>query len=283
MQQDERRAGRARPGEGADDSACRLGRLQRLALEPFVEVIGRAHRHELAEIVKARLAQAAHVSAESRQSQQVPRMKRGRVGRRHRKERFHRAGHVVHPTPVLLVGFGVAQRVTGELAPVLVVIVPLGEVVAVGERRQRRFERQDVQAVARQVELADDLGSQQAHHVREHREAKAGKDFFAHGCPADALATLEHQHSLSRAGKIGRADQSVVPAADHDRVVARAHARLRSGSKNGRGTTCALARLRRCSTVTSSSICVPDAAQRDWRCASAMYRLSSGDQPPLVA
>src|SRR6185436_6348537 len=44
MQQNERGAGRARSGERADDPARGLGRLQRLAFEPSVEVIGGAHR-----------------------------------------------------------------------------------------------------------------------------------------------------------------------------------------------------------------------------------------------
>ncbi len=52
VQQHVGRAGRADAEEGADDAAGRHGRLERLGLEPLVEEIGRAHRHELAERVE---------------------------------------------------------------------------------------------------------------------------------------------------------------------------------------------------------------------------------------
>src|SRR5678815_4111700 len=44
MQQHIRRAGRPWPEKGADDSAGGLCRLERIELEPFIEVVGAAHR-----------------------------------------------------------------------------------------------------------------------------------------------------------------------------------------------------------------------------------------------
>ena len=140
-----------------------------------------------------------------------------------------------------------------------------------------------MQAVPREVEVADDLRPQQAHDVREHREREAGEDLLAHRRPADPLAALEDDDALAGTREVRGRDEAVVAAADDDRVVARAHARFRSGSKKGFLTTRAAARLRRCSTVTSISSAVPGAAQRERRCASAMYALRSGDQTPLVA
>src|SRR5258706_14892420 len=170
----------------------------------------------------------------------------------------------------------------GKLAPVLVVVRPLREVVAIVEWRQCAFERQDLQAVARELELADDLRAQQAHHVREDGEAKAGEHFLAHRGAAHALATLEDQHLAAGSREIRRTGEPVVAAADDDDVVG-LHAFFLGGSKNGFLTTRALARLRRCSTVTSISSDVPCANHGARRCASAMYFFSNGDQPPLVA
>src|SRR2546421_9037968 len=182
----------------------------------------------------------------------------------------------------LVVRLGVAHRVACKLAPVLVVIGPLREVVSVREWRERALERQDVQAMARELELADDFRPEQAYHVRENGEAEARKHFLGHRGATDAFAALEHEHLAAAAREIGGAGEPVVAAADDDGVVA-LHARFRGGSKNGFFTTCAAARLRRCSTVISISSGAPGAAQRERRCASAMYFLRSGDQPPLVA
>src|SRR6185369_9657884 len=107
----------------------------------------------------------------------------------------------------------------GELAPVLVVVRPLREVVAIVEWRQRAFERQDLQPVARELELADDFRPQQAHYVGEDGEAKAGEHFLAHRRAADALTTLEHQHLAAGAREIRRTREPVMAAADDDGVV----------------------------------------------------------------
>ena len=71
----------------------------------------------------------------------------------------------------------------------------------------------------RQLEVADDLGPQQAHHVGELGEAVAGKDFLGDGCPADDIAPLEHDHLLAGAREVRGGDQAVVAGADDDRVV----------------------------------------------------------------
>src|SRR5881394_3875436 len=138
----------------------------------------------------------------------------------------------------------------------------------------------------RQLELADDLRPQQAHDVGEDREAEAREHLLAPGRAADALAALEHQHLAPGTREVRGASEAVVSAADDDGVVS-LHAVhfsfLRGGSKNGFLTTRALARLRRCSTVTSISSDVPCANHGARRCASAMYFFSNGDQPPLVA
>jgi hypothetical protein len=107
----------------------------------------------------------------------------------------------------------------GDLAAGLVVIVDPPEVVAVRERRERAVERQELHAVAGQVELADDLRPEQRHDVGTDRELVARKHLFGDRGTADEMAALEDDHLASRAREIRSARQSVVPAPDHDRVV----------------------------------------------------------------
>ena len=132
----------------------------------------------------------------------------------------------------------------------------------------------------RQLELADDLRPQQAHDVGEDREAEAREHLLAPGRAADALAALEHQHLAPGTREVRGASEAVVSAADDDGVVSLHASHF---SKNGFLTTRAAARLRRCSTVISISSAVSSANHGARRCASAMYFLRSGDQPPLVA
>src|SRR5690349_4315331 len=116
--------------------------------------------------------------------------------------------------------------------------------------------------MSRQIEIANDLRSQETHDIREDGELEAGEDFFGDSCAADAWATLEHERLLSRAREVCSGDEAIVPAPDDDRVVpavaiGRRHARFRSGSKNGSFLTTASASLRRCSTVISIITFVP--------------------------
>ena len=124
-----------------------------------------------------------------------------------------------------------------QLASSLVVIGPCGEIIAVFHRRHRALERQDVQAVPRQIEITNDFGTQQAYDIGKHRELEAGKDLFRHGGTADPGPALEHQHLFPGARQIGGRHEAVVASADHDRVVAHYYARLRSGLKKGSAVT----------------------------------------------
>src|SRR4029077_2254103 len=122
--------------------------------------------------------------------------------------------------------FGVARRVTNQLSPRLVGVGPASEVVAVVERSDRALERQDLQPVPRELEIANDLGSEQAYHVRENREFESWKYFFGDGRPTDERTSLQHEGLSPGAREVRRGDEAVVPAADDDRIVLlAAHAR----------------------------------------------------------
>ena len=82
-----------------------------------------------------------------------------------------------------------------------------------------------------QIEIADDLGPEQAHDVREHRELEAGDDLLGDRGPTDEGASLEHDDFLAGAREIGGGNETVVSPADDDGVVTRGgHARFRAGS-----------------------------------------------------
>ena len=108
---------------------------------------------------------------------------------------------------------------TRDLAARLRVIVHAPEVVAVRHRRERAVERQDFEAVSRQIEVADDLRPQQRHDVRADRELEAGKDFFGDGGAAEHVAPLEHEDLPARAREVGGGGQPVVASADDDGVI----------------------------------------------------------------
>ena len=124
-----------------------------------------------------------------------------------------------------------------DLALRLRVIVDAPQVIAVRHRREGAVERQDLEAVARQIEIADDLRPQQRHDVRADREAEAGEHLFGHRGAAEDVAALEHEHLPPGAGEIGRRCQAVVAAADDDRVILHCGIRIADCGLRLRGLT----------------------------------------------
>ena len=219
VEQDVRRARRTHAQERADDAAGRHRRLEHVGLEPLVEKVRRAHRHELHLVVAIGTRQVAEAPAQERQPRQLPRVERPRVWRRHVEDGLHEARHLDHRPAVLVVGLRVHSRVPGDLAKCAGVVVHAPEVIAAGHRRERAVKRQDLQAVPRQVELADDLGPQQRHDVRAHREPEAGDDLLGDCRAAEHVPPLEDEHLSARAGHVGGVHEPVVPAAEDDAVV----------------------------------------------------------------
>ena len=160
-----------------------------------------------------------------------------RVGRRHAQDRLDEAAHVGHGLAVLVVGLGVDLRVAGDLAAGLGVVVDAPEVVAVEHRREGAVEREDLEAVARQVEVPDDLGPQERDDVGADRELEAGEDLLGHRRAAEDVAPLEDEDLLAGAREVGGVDQAVVAASDDDDVVLRAHLRACPPSISNRVVT----------------------------------------------
>ena len=92
---------------------------------------------------------------------------------------------------------------------------------------------QDVEAVLRQVEVADDLRPEQADDVARDREAEARDDLLGDRRAAEHVAPLEDERLEAGPRQVGGGDEPVVPSADDHRVVALRHASLQSERATG--------------------------------------------------
>ena len=171
VQQHVGRTRRSHAEERADDARRAHRGLQHVGLEPLIEEVHRAHRQQL-HLVDAVVRRASRGSAcPCRRSSSSPRgSSLRRVRRRHREDGLGEAAHLHHRAPVLVVGLGVQPRVAGDLAPRLLVVVHAPQVVAARHRREGAVQRQQLHAMPGQIEVADDLGPEQRHHVGADRE-----------------------------------------------------------------------------------------------------------------
>ena len=62
----------------------------------------------------------------------------------------------------------------------------------------------------RQFQVADDLGTQKAHHIGELGELVSGENLLRHRRAADERTTFEQDDLLPRPGEIGRGHQPVM-------------------------------------------------------------------------
>ena len=93
------------------------------------------------------------------------------------------------------------------------------QVPAVHPRGEVRALRVDVIPVPLQPEVADEIGRQQRHHVRQRRDRVPGPErMLADRRAAGHVAALADQRAQPAAGQVRGGDQAVVPAADDDRV-----------------------------------------------------------------
>ena len=86
-------------------------------------------------------------------------------------------------------------------------------------RRERAVERQNLEAVPREIQVADDVGPEQRDDVGALGEVEAGEDLLGHGRSAEHVAPLEHQHLPARPRQIRGVREAVVAAPDDDGVV----------------------------------------------------------------
>ena len=194
-------------------------------LEPLVEEVHRAHGEHL---------ELEHALFGRQSASTLPKLyisaKRAGLndpgsGGDHLDDRLDAARHLHHRLAELRVDLGVAPAEVGDLASCAFAVAPTRQPRAVVLRRERAVHRQDLQSEPGQLEVADDLRSQQTHDVAADRELEAGEDLFGNRRAAEHIAALEHECLLASLGEVGGAGQPVVAAADHDGVVARRHGR----------------------------------------------------------
>ena len=155
-------------------------------------------------------------------------MKRSGIGRRHGKERLDEAAHLHHFLAEFVVGFCVAARVADEFAACFGVIVDAPEMITVGHGREGAVERENFEAVARKVEVANDFRAQKRDDVRANGEFESGDDFFGDGRAAEDVAAFEDEDFFAGAGEVGRVHEAVVASADDDYVVGFGHGAVRA-------------------------------------------------------
>ena len=227
MEQDVGRAGALDALVRPDDPRRGHRGLERVGLEPLVEELGCAHRHELHEDRLLALRELLETPRKTRQGHERSRVAAREVGRGDGQDRLDEACHLDHQLAVFLVRLRVARRPAAQLADRPAVVVDAPQVVAApggrtlprSQRGERAVERQDVEAVFRELEIADDLGTEQADDVAEDREPEAWEDLLGDGGTAEDVAPLQDQCLHPGTGEVGRADEAVVAATDDDRVV----------------------------------------------------------------
>ena len=76
-----------------------------------------------------------------------------------------------------------------------------------------------MQTVFAEAQIANHFGAQHAGNIGGGRSAAAGSNFFRNTTSADDFAALQNKRRKSCAREIGCRGQSVMPAADDNRVV----------------------------------------------------------------
>ena len=218
------RARHGRRGHGADDRIGCQNDLELLGLEPAVEYRPRGARDDFdgARAVGTELQEAP---AQPRQRQQVAGTERPWVGRRLEQGWLDKPRHAFEHRLVTGQGLHIALRELGDLAADELLVRAEQQVATAGEGREGRgIAWQHLVAVAVQVQVADDLGPEQAVHVRGSRDLEPGPDFFGDAGAADDVPPLEDEHRHPGPRKVARGDEAVVSGPDDDDVVRNGHA-----------------------------------------------------------
>ena len=209
-------------GIGSDDPVEAEDRLDRIALEPLVEDIAGRTGEELDEIALpfepertqavcdfGRVEEAREAGGEALSGREV--------GGRLERERAQDVGQALEPRLVGVEPFGVAGGEFRHLRPG----APRRdlEVASIGqgqEIRQRALDQ--LEAVAMEVEIADDCRAQKRDRIGGDGIAEAGMEFLRRRRAADLRPALEHRDFEPGGGEIGGGDKAVVAAADDDDV-----------------------------------------------------------------
>ena len=198
-------------------------RLDHRRLEILVEEVADRHGPEADGLAHLALAHVMEAPAEEQELADVTGAQGHGIGRRAQQQWPDEPALAHDGVDVALVIVGVAPRVALHLAAQGVVLAIVGEVAAVGGEGGAALVGHHLQAETRQIEVAHDLGAQQAADIGAVGVGPARLELAADRGPADPGGLLDHQHLEPGLGQIAGRGQPVVPGADDDGVVPPAH------------------------------------------------------------
>ena len=217
MQEDHPRPWRLDAKEGADDSRCRHGGNERLPLKPAREEVVRAPRDQVEQGALGAQWEVAKVFGESRIVEPLVWVA-VRIRGWHIDRWTDESGDVVDRLLEVVVVVRILVRPLANLADRVGMIGASVE-VAIPVRRVGANRWRHLQAVLRKVELANHLRSQQADKVGGNGELVARHRRFGQGCAAKDGAAFKDERLQPRLRKVGGGGESVMAAANDDRVV----------------------------------------------------------------
>src|SRR3989442_722765 len=106
-----------------------------------------------------------------------------------------------------------------NLAACFGMVVDAPEIITGRHRCECAIERQDLEAMTRQIEFSHNLGSQQGNDVRTDVNPGTRQDFFGDRSSAKHVPALKHKDFLPSLRQVCGTHQSVMSAADDDDVV----------------------------------------------------------------
>ena len=214
-----------RPRPRTDHAVQRVRDLYLVRFEPLVEEVADAHGHQPGHVGHPANAESSVPPGHSELIDHV-----GPSGRTDLRRYVHEEGpenvrQTLQPRVPFRHGFGVLGRKPRDAVAVLLGVVGVElQRTAVGPGLVVGAHRVDLVAVSLELEVSDDRGRHQAHHVRELGDLEVrrfGPRSLGGRRAAGLVAGLQHHHPHPAPSQIGRRDEAVVATADHDRVVGR--------------------------------------------------------------
>ncbi len=218
VQQDVGGARRANAEESADDARGGHRRFQRVGFEPAIEEIHGARSAELRQQEFVARLDPLPAPHQPNELLEIAQGKARGIGRRRGQHRPHEPADAHHRAAEILVRLGVQGGKARDLPPRAHRVVRPPQIVAF-ERRERAVERENFEAVAHQVQLANDFRAEQGDYVGKNGEAETGNNLFGNSRAAEHGPAFNDKHLAPGASQVRGVHQAIVPAPDDDDIV----------------------------------------------------------------
>ncbi len=215
---------RVRPGPGTDDAVHRLEALHLGRFEPTLQQIGRAHREQPGDVGDRTLVDMlAERPSQLRHILDVVRLLRTEVRRGLHQHRPQDVGDPGDPRVERVVRVGVLLGETFDRRPGLRAVFGLDDRTAAAHRQIALSQRQELEPVSLELQVAPHGGRHQRHRVAERVDLHAGKlirpRLHRVGRPSGLVSLLTDDDPSPVLGQVRGSYQAVMTPADHDRVV----------------------------------------------------------------